>query len=502
MSSGLSNYNNDFNYPTLSRKDLMYLDKIRDRDFPIKKINQINSNRDWSVNLYNLDIEKSMPNRSTVLTNKIDFINKIDDIELAQPKKERILDKPNYILDVHDIEKAYPNMFNIRTQRRVNPLNPIYKLPSYPIPLPVTPPKFIRDQIDISDIEKARPNKLFPMKMRPPKTYDDIKGIHPKKQYVRKVFYDNFNYKDINNKKEKKFRNTNPLDPEYDKPYGGYIEGTKPCLPIYYFNTDNRTNSLSNEDIYGTMPGSKNYYYNYRYYDKKERFDPNDIPGACAGSRKDGITTQRCTNPLAPDYQFIGQSEVLDCFGQIIDHNSQKKRRPNNKIIYRNKSNPTVREFENYEKCHNDNYINNNFNYNNNNNLCYSQDFHNVERKDRRNRKIPKSLSQVNVDRKVYTINDDYNNEKNINNIDYKLPLINDKSDYNPDYNEKQKQNQNLLKKHTTLILRNVNRNRLDAKIKHYDKLNKFRMSSHYNKNGTIDVAKSGNDTIFKKYNL
>ncbi len=72
-----------------------------------------------------------MPNRSTVLTNKIDFINKIDDIELAQPKKERILDKPNYILDVHDIEKAYPNMFNIRTQRRVNPLNPIYKLPSY-----------------------------------------------------------------------------------------------------------------------------------------------------------------------------------------------------------------------------------------------------------------------------------------------------------------------------------------------------------------------------------
>ena len=82
------------------------------------------------------------------------------------------------------------------------------------------------------------------------------------------------------------------------------------------------------------------------------------------------------------------------------------------------------------------------------------------------------------------------------------MPLINDKSDYNPDYNEKQKQKQNFLKKHTTLILRNVNRNRLDAKIKLYDKLNKFRMSSYYNKNGTIDVAKSGNDTIFKKYNL
>ena len=73
-------YNNDFNYPSLSRKDLMYLDSIRSRDFPIRKINQINSNRDWSANLYNLDIEKSAPYRSSIYTNKIDFINKIDDI--------------------------------------------------------------------------------------------------------------------------------------------------------------------------------------------------------------------------------------------------------------------------------------------------------------------------------------------------------------------------------------------------------------------------------------
>jgi len=69
-------YNNDFNYPSLSRKDLMYLDSIKSTDFPIRKINQINSNRDWSTNLYNLDIEKSVPYRSNIYTNKIYFYRK------------------------------------------------------------------------------------------------------------------------------------------------------------------------------------------------------------------------------------------------------------------------------------------------------------------------------------------------------------------------------------------------------------------------------------------
>jgi hypothetical protein len=40
--------------------------------------------------------------------NKIDFINKIDDIEKASPKKEKHYIKPNFSLNVRDIEKAYP----------------------------------------------------------------------------------------------------------------------------------------------------------------------------------------------------------------------------------------------------------------------------------------------------------------------------------------------------------------------------------------------------------
>ena len=496
------NYKNDFNYPSLSRKDLMYLDIIRYIDCPIKKIKGINSNRDWSINLYNLDIEKSSPNRSDIYINKIDFINKIDDIELARPKKEKILIKPNFILNVRDIEKAYPKKKNFVSQRHVNPLNPVYKLPSCQMAPPVTPPKFIRNQIDISDIEKARPNKVFPMKMRPPKNYDDIEGNHPKKPYVRRVFYDSFNYNDVY-KKLKKFRNTNPLDPEYGIQYGGYIDGSKPCLPFYDFNIDNRFNSLSNADIYGSQPGSKNYYYNFRY-DNKERFDPNDIPGASADSKKYGITTERCTNPLYPEYQYIGQSEIFDCFGDIVDHEKTLKNDKPKKKIYRNMSNPSLEAFENYENSLNNNFIKNTFNYNNTNNLSYSQDYHNIERIDRSNRKMCKSLSQCDMGRKITTLNNDNNNYigNDINKVDNELRLYNQKLSFNHDYYGKLKQN--FLKNHDkTLFLSNINKNnRLDEKMKQNGKLNQFRINKNYIKHMNIDVAKNGYDEIHQKNNL
>ena len=101
-------YNNDFNYPSLNRKDLMSLDTIKEKDFKKRGINRLLSNRDWSMVLYNRDIDKSFPKRRDLYLNKIDFINKIDDIEKARPNKERIFNKPNFSLNVRDIEKAYP----------------------------------------------------------------------------------------------------------------------------------------------------------------------------------------------------------------------------------------------------------------------------------------------------------------------------------------------------------------------------------------------------------
>ena len=511
MSSELiqPDYNNDFNYPSLMRRDLMYLDSIKSRDYPIKKINQINSNRDWSTNLYNLDIEKSVPYRSSIYTNKIDFINKVDDIEFAQPKKEILLNKPNFILNVRDIDKAYPKKVKANSQRHVNPLNPVYKLPSYSIPPPPTPPKFIRDQMDISDIEKAKPNKLFPLKMRPIKTYDEIGGNHPKKPYQRKIFYDSFNYNDVS-KKNQKFRNTNPLDPQYDKPYGGYIEGSKPCLPFYDFNADNSKNSLSNDDIDGTLPGSKNYYANYRY-NNKERYETSDILGASADTRKYGIITNRNINPLQPNYQYIGNSEVIDCLGEINSHNNNKNNN-NNKTIIRNLSNPQIGEFANYEININNNFIKNKFNYNNNNNINYSQDFHNIMRNDRNKRKMTKSLSEIKINKNNHIIspknhNINYNAQKIVN--DFDLLEYNDMPKFNPELYKKPIPN--FANKHdSTLLLGKTNKdNRLDFKLQKYGKIQNIKNDYKRNINNfkfknifQTDISKNGNDTLYQKINL
>jgi hypothetical protein len=46
----------DYNYRSLNRKDLMSLSSINENDMKIKKFKQLDTRRDWSINLYNMDI--------------------------------------------------------------------------------------------------------------------------------------------------------------------------------------------------------------------------------------------------------------------------------------------------------------------------------------------------------------------------------------------------------------------------------------------------------------
>ena len=135
-------FTDDFNYPSLNRKDLMMLDTIKEKDFKKRGINRIISNRNWSMGLYNLDIDKSFPKRTDLYLNKIDFINKIDDIEKASPKKEKHYVKPNFSLNVRDIEKAYPKkerQFHGKIYKENNNINgnnkfipnKVYQRPNY-----------------------------------------------------------------------------------------------------------------------------------------------------------------------------------------------------------------------------------------------------------------------------------------------------------------------------------------------------------------------------------
>ena len=40
-----------YNYPSLNRKDTMYLSTMTRRDFPMRKFKQLETNRNWSINL-------------------------------------------------------------------------------------------------------------------------------------------------------------------------------------------------------------------------------------------------------------------------------------------------------------------------------------------------------------------------------------------------------------------------------------------------------------------
>ena len=310
--------NFDYSIPTIPKGNTMYLSTINKNDALIRPFKKMVTQRDWSANLYNLDIESSMPRRFGVFTNKVDFINKVDDIERTNPKILHYpLNKPEFNLTNKDIEKSSPQMKHLKTNRCTNPLEPKYTLPKVE-EYPPEQPKFIRDAIDIKDISGARPQKYFQWKTREtfPINNHGIEGSKTKETYVRKRLgnskYDYIDYSDLTIDIFKTRRNTNPLDPIYgfkkneDIFKYGPIEKNKPMTQYPYFYQPSFNLKLN--DIKGTNIGSKNRINKF----KGNNFEltTQDIPGCCVGSLKKGIVTKRCTNPLNPDYQFLGAKEL------------------------------------------------------------------------------------------------------------------------------------------------------------------------------------------------
>ena len=341
----------------------MYLSTINKNDAIIRPFKKMVTQRDWSANLYNLDIESSMPRRFGVFTNKVDFINKVDDIDRTNPKILHYpLNKPEYNLTNKDIEKSSPQMNHLKTKRCTNPLEPKYNLPKveeYPPEIP----KFIRDSIDIKDISGARPQKYFQWKTREtfPINNHGIEGSKTKETYVRKnlgsIKYHYIDYSDLTRDIFKSKRNTNPLDPIYGFKKNeeifkyGPIEKSKPQTqyPFFYQPALN----LKLDDIKGSNIGSKN---------KINKFNGNnyelttqDIKGCNVGSLKKGIVTQRCTNPLMPNYQFPGAKELQGSkFGEYSKKQRAKSVVTNNKNINSNNKNIDINN-QNKEEAKNEN---------------------------------------------------------------------------------------------------------------------------------------------------
>ena len=219
-----------------------------------------------------------------------------------------------------------------------------------------------------------------------------IEGSKTKKTYVRKKVgntkYHYIDYSDLTRDIFKTKRNTNPLDPIYgfkkneDIFKYGPIEKSKPqtYYPFFYQPVLN----LKLDDIKGTNIGSKN---------KITKFNGNnyelithDIEGCGVGSLKKGIVTKRCTNPLAPEYQYLGAKEFQ---GSKFGEYSKNKRAKS----VANSNNTSVNNIEN--------------------------NIENVERVKSPNSNInePKMVSINDIDKQSNNNNIKYEEQKNENNL-------------------------------------------------------------------------------------
>ncbi len=324
----------------LSRKDTMYLSSLNSNDFPIRKFRQMPSKREWSLNLYNLDIQGSSPRKFGLLTKKIDFTNNNKDIEKSSPSQlfKKVI--PNYSLSCKDIQGATPHHLKSHIVRCTNPLNPKYYLPKTETTKQEEnidnnkKPKFIKDNLKIDDIEGSRPKKIGNFFLRNNMNKDDIKGSFPRQRYVRKEFFNSIDYSDIQKIKHKRKKDLNPLNPVYNWNYSinnvnynvGPIEKNqpKPFSDIKYKFPYN----LSNEDIEGSKPGSKNKFRIFK--GSNSCLNIGDINGAIHGSLLKGIKTKRNLNPLTPNYRYLGEEELKSQEKILFDNKNLNK---SNKVI-------------------------------------------------------------------------------------------------------------------------------------------------------------------------
>lgn len=267
-----------------------------------------------STYLETSDIEGARPSlKGYQYFNKPSFAYSTEDIEKASPKKlHQRLEKEETNLKTRDIDGAFPNKTGFQTLRiGTNPLNPVYNLPQYEAYSP-PPPKFIRDQISVHDIEGTKPDIYYKWSTRNTMNVKDIEGASPKAAKILQK-PNLMDPKDINKGESKTYtRCTNPLHPEYlsrDKDNNlitiGAVEGSTPAASFKATLAVHKRH-LDNSDIAGSGPDSKGLGpvgQKSRNYEKS-LVSTSDIMGAQAGSLAKGISTLRQTNPLNPTYTW------------------------------------------------------------------------------------------------------------------------------------------------------------------------------------------------------
>ena len=168
----------------------------------------------------NANVTGAQPRVWAQQKNKQEFNLRNEDIEGAGCRMLHIgLNKPEYNLTNEDIAGTKTQIVKFTTTREPsNPLNPVYKLPSFTYVAPPVP-KFIRDGMIIDDIEGTRPLQKREFAPRETNKIDDIYGATKKRPYIRiktgETAFDNLSYNDVTRKSWTSKRMTNPLNPTY-----------------------------------------------------------------------------------------------------------------------------------------------------------------------------------------------------------------------------------------------------------------------------------------------
>eukprot|EP00602_Paraphysomonas_sp_CaronLab_P004725 CAMPEP_0185020760 /NCGR_PEP_ID=MMETSP1103-20130426/3401_1 /TAXON_ID=36769 /ORGANISM="Paraphysomonas bandaiensis, Strain Caron Lab Isolate" /LENGTH=501 /DNA_ID=CAMNT_0027551861 /DNA_START=17 /DNA_END=1522 /DNA_ORIENTATION=+ len=245
-------------------------------------------------------------------------LHDVSDIDGARPKGVRQRNYESKALYVDDIDGARAKFHDkfLHTKRHVDPLQPDYKLPSVTL-APYEPPKFIKNSMEIDDIEGTRTKQRKVAPSRDTMNLDDIEGSRagwkPRHMRVRSEAPAHDILVTTENPKKKTFkdhthRSTNPLAPSYSI-NGDVIEDdprSKPAKPKKFI-ADNKL--LRTDDVEGAQAGYVSQHLLSVPMDRRREFRNTnylgDIPGAQADSVKHSIRTLRETNPLQPVYKSL-----------------------------------------------------------------------------------------------------------------------------------------------------------------------------------------------------
>jgi len=334
----------DPNRPFPQRHDTMSLDIIHPPDVPRGPVKFI---KEESASLKTNDIARCQPFYPwKAYLDKPNFQLRSDvPGSTSNPLHPNVTRVKDLSLTTADIEWAQPKITRFNTNRCIDPLQPMYQLPSCPQRPPTPPRGNGQDSLDISDIEQSRPKRVVPDRnyIRDPNDASDIEYTVPnyRRRCVRPIDPNarstSLDVSDINAfpGRTSKPRGTNPLDPTYEvsqvactslptqwsEEVGrvaqpgptveviGEVPQSKP-RKLQWDNGEPFFNLLT-EDVAGARPQRWVGAVPFNIYDPAEKkpiisfHEPQDIPGTQVGSLRKGIVTMRNINPLQPRYTML-----------------------------------------------------------------------------------------------------------------------------------------------------------------------------------------------------